>query len=306
MGIPEVLKIIRGHIVVGGVLAFSLGALLAITGGGSFDPTRVALCYTVVLLGDLSAHFSNDYFDVDVDRCVERKKFFAGSAVLVTHSELRSLARVLSLLLLALSNMLAAAIVILYGAPLELLAITLGANFLGWSYSAPPFRLISRGLGELAVAAVTGFAIPAVGYLAVRGQFDLLFACLTVPFMLYGLTLSLSLEAPDREIDLKGGKRNLVVRKGERAVFSMIAAAVSAASLLFLVYVWLLASPILDLRVVVLFSLAPLAAGFFGFTRVYQKKDVYRFSTLNIASLFLFNILMVAYLLALVLGTKGI
>jgi len=300
MGIPKIFRIIRGHIVAGGMLAFSLGALLAIASGGNLEPAKVALAYAVVLLGDLSTHYSNDYFDVEVDKYVERKKFFAGSTILVTHPKLRSLSKRISISLLAFSNILAVLIVIFYGAPIEFLIITLGANFLGWVYSAPPFRLISRGLGEIGVAVVTGFAIPAVGYLAVRGQFDPLFAYFAVPFIMYGLILILSLEAPDREIDLKGGKRNLVVRKGERSVFSVILAMALLATLTFFVYAWQITPAVLNLGIVVLFSIVPLTAAFIGFVRVAQKKDAYRFSTLNIVSLFLFNIFMVAYLVAIV------
>jgi 1,4-dihydroxy-2-naphthoate octaprenyltransferase len=301
MGIPKILKIIRFHIVAGGVLAFSLGALLAVAGGGNFSPAYAAICYVVVLLGDLSTHYSNDYFDVEVDKYVERKKFFSGSTILVTNPKLRPLSKHISISLLALSNILAAAIVLFLGAPIEFLIIALGANFLGWAYSAPPFRLISRGLGEVVVAVVTGFAIPGVGYLAVKGQFDPLFAYFAVPFVMYGLILSLSLGAPDREIDQKGGKRNLVARKGERIVFSVILTTAFAATVTFCVYAWQITQAALNLGMVVLFSATPLTAGLLGFVRVVQKKDVNRFSTLNIASLFLFNVLMVAYLVSVVL-----
>lgn len=301
MGIPKIFKIIRIHIVAGGVLAFSLGALLAVAGGESyFDPVYVVLFYVVVLLGDLSTHYSNDYFDVEVDKYVERKKFFTGSTILVTYPKLRSSAKWISILLLALSTILAVAIVLFYGAPIEFLVIALGENFLGWAYSAPPLRLISRGLGEIAVAVVTGFAIPGIGYLALRGQFDPVFILFAVPFVMYGLMLSLSLGAPDREIDRKGGKRSLVVRKGELSVFSLILAMALFATLIFFGYTWQISSAVLNLGIVVLFSLAPLTTGILGFMRVLQKKDVNRFSTLNIASLFLFNMLMIAYLAAIV------
>lgn len=299
MRIPRILKIIRIHIVAGGVLAFSIGALLAIANGKSFfDPVYVVLCYVVVLLGDLSTHYSNDYFDVEVDKFVERKKFFTGSTILVTHPKLRLSAKLISISFLALSTILAVAMVLFYGAPMEFLIIALGENFLGCAYSAPPFRLISRGLGEITVAAVTGFAIPGIGYLALRGHFDPVFVYLAVPFVMYGLMLSLSLGAPDREIDRKGGKRSLVVRKGERFTFSLILAMALLATLLFCVYSWQIKSTVLNLGIMFLFSLAPLTAGLLGFVKVLQKKDVNRYSTVNVASLFLFNMLMITYLAA--------
>ena len=301
MSIPKILRLIRIHIVVGGGLAFSLGALLAIVGGGSFDPARFALGYTIVLLGDLSTHYSNDYFDVEVDKYIEQKKFFAGSAILVNHPNLRSLSKSISISLLVCSNILAVAIFLFLGAPIEIFIVILGASLVGWFYSAPPLRLISRGFGEVAVACVTGFAIPGLGYLAVRGQFDPLFVYFAVPFVMYGFMLSLSLEAPDAEIDRKGGKRNLVVRKGARSIFFLILALTVSATLTFFAYNWFITPAVVDLGVVALFSIAPLIAGLAGFVGVFQKRGVNRFSALNVASLFFFNILTITYLLTIVL-----
>ncbi|TRO54924.1 prenyltransferase [Candidatus Bathyarchaeota archaeon] len=295
----KLLKIIRVHIVAGGVLAFSLGALLALASGGSFNPALVVSAYGVVLLGDLSSHYSNDYFDVEVDRHIKQKKIFAGSAILVNHPNLRSFSKAISIALLVCANVLALSIFLFLGAPIEIFIVIAGASLVGWFYSAPPLRLSSRGFGELAVACVTGFAIPGLGYLAVRGQFDPLFFYLAVPFVMYGLMLSLSLEAPDAEIDQKGGKRNFVVRKGERKVFLFILFLATSATLTFLTYKWLITSAVLDIGVLALFSIVPLTATFLGFTGVLQKQSVNRFSALNVASLFAFNMLTVAYLLTI-------
>jgi 1,4-dihydroxy-2-naphthoate octaprenyltransferase len=296
----NMLKIIRIHIVAGGVLAFSLGALLALANGGSINPTLVVSAYFVVLLGDLSTHYSNDYFDVEVDKHIKQEKFFAGKAILVNHPNLRAASKSVSVSLMVTANVLAVAIFLFLGAPIEIFLVILAASLVGWFYSAPPTRLISRGFGEVAVACVTGFAIPGIGYLAVRGSFDPLFVYLAVPFVLYGFMLSLSLEAPDAEVDRKGGKQTLVVRKGARNIFLLILTLTTLATLLFFVYSWLMPSAVLDIRVLALFSFSPLAAALAGFAGVLQKRSINRFSTLNVASLFIFNLLTVAYLLALV------
>lgn len=295
-----VLKIIRVHIVLGGLLAFSLGALLAVAAGGNFDPVLFVLGYLVVLLGDLSTHYSNDYFDVEVDRHIGQKKFFAGSTILVCNPQLRSISKSISVALMASSSLLAAGLVIFLGAPVEFFAVILGASLVGWFYSAPPVRLISRGVGEVALACVIGFAIPGLGYLAVRGQFDPLFIYLAVPFVMYGLILSLSLEVPDVEVDRKGGKRTLAVRKGAPSIFLLILGLAVSATLAFFAYDWFIASAVVNLWVVAVFSLVPLMAGLVGFVGVFQKGSVRRFSAVNIASLFAFNLLMVAYLLVIV------
>jgi 1,4-dihydroxy-2-naphthoate octaprenyltransferase len=299
----NMLKIIRVHIVAGGVLAFSLGGLLALANGGSFNPVLFVLAYVVMLLGDLSSHYSNDYFDVEIDKHIGQKKFFSGRAVLVNHPNLRALSKSVSVSLLVCANVLAVASYLFLGAPIEIFLVILVASLVGWFYSAPPLRLTSRGLGEAAIACVTGFAIPGLGYLSVRGQFDPLFVYLAVPFVMYGLMLSLSLEAPDEEIDRKGGKRNFIVRKGARNVFLLILALTAASTLTFLVYSWLLVPTVLDIGVLALFSIAPLTAALIGFIGVLQKKSVNYFSAVNVASLFVFNMLAVAYLLTIVSAT---
>jgi len=301
--LPKILKIIRLHILLGGFLAFSLGTLLAVASGGTFNPVLFLLMYVVMLFGDLSTHYSNDYFDVDVDRRITEKKFFAGSNLLVSHPELRPLAKSISVTLLAASSVLAFLIVFFLGAPIEFLIIVLAENLVGWAYSAPPLRLTSRGLGEVAVAWVTGFAIPGIGYLSVKGQFDPMFLLLAVPFVMYGLILSLSLEAPDIELDRKGGKRNLPVRGGSRNVSLIILAmAVSATSAL-LLYAWQFASAVIDFKVVAAFSVVPVATALLGFvSTLILRRKAHMYSALNVASLFLFNALMVAYLLSVSLA----
>ena len=295
MGIPKILKIIRIHIVAGGVLAFSLGVLLAISEGGLFDASRVFFAYVIVLLGDLSAHYSNDYFDVEVDKYIKQKKFFGGSNILVGNPHLRSLSKSISLFLLVSSNICAVLLVLFLGAPFVFCILFLFASLVGWIYSAPPLRLASTGLGEFAVALVTGFAIPGLGYLAVRGQFDPLFGYFAVPFIMYGLILSLTLEAPDVDFDRIGGKTNLVVRKGARNVFFLVAALGVFATLAFFITGSLVSSSI-DIELVLIFSLMPLISGLFGLAGVLKRGSINHFSALSVASLFVFNILMITYL----------
>jgi 1,4-dihydroxy-2-naphthoate octaprenyltransferase len=298
-GILNILRVIRLHIVIGGALAFLLGTLLAIVNGGSFHPLLFALTYLVVLCGDLSTHFGNDYFDAQMDSQAE-KKFFSGSGLLVNNPSLRSLSKTLAIFLLASSVVLAAVATFILGGPMELMIITLVANFLGWFYSAPPLRLVSRGLGEVAIAFGTGFAIPGMGYLSAKGQIDPFFIYLSIPFMMYGFILSLSLEAPDRGIDLKGGKRNIIVRIGERAVFSLIPAIAILCTLSYLFYNWQIVSSSINLGLIALFSTVPLVAALFDFLEVFKGKKA-NLGFLGVLSLFLFNILMNSYLLLLVL-----
>ncbi|MFC1487356.1 prenyltransferase [Thermoproteota archaeon] len=299
MNTPNILKIIRIHIVVGGFLAFSLGAILAIAEGGSFEPTRFIIGYIVVFLADLSTHYGNDYFDVEIDKHSEQKKFFKGSRILVNNPNLRQLSKSISLSLLLFSNFLAVLLVVFLNFPISFFIIILGASLVGWYYSAPPIRLISKGLGEVAVALVTGFAIPGMGYLAITGQFTPLFVFFIVPFIIYGFLLSLSLHAPDVEIDRKGGKTNLAVRLGQRRIFFLMFIMVFLATLTFWIYSWQNAF-LIDFGIVFLFSIIPLLTGLLGVIGVFQKKKINHSSAFNVAALFVFNMLMIIYLLLIV------
>jgi 1,4-dihydroxy-2-naphthoate octaprenyltransferase len=301
----NILRIIRVHIVAGGFLAFLLGVLLAILYNATFSLARVALGYLVIFFGDLSTHYSNDYFDAETKQTDEsdKNKVFGGSNILIEHPELRPLSRLIAIALMFLSVALALISVPLYNVPYEFLVIAITANLLGWFYSAPPLHLSSRGLGEAAIALGTGLFIPTSGYLVTKGQLDISFLLLTIPFMMYGFVLSLSLEAPDMEDDLKVGKTNLVVRKGRYFTFSAITALSVLATVLFLMYAKTIASATaIDLKVITVFSSIPLAAGLVGFLKKPEKREeANRFGAVNIAALFLFNIIMNAYFIILIL-----
>src|SRR4030042_689791 len=76
MGINwDLLRMIRLPIFVGGALGCCLGALLGIAAGGVFDPLRFLVCYLAVGFGDLSTHYSNNYYDAELDRLAAPKTF---------------------------------------------------------------------------------------------------------------------------------------------------------------------------------------------------------------------------------------
>jgi len=291
----NLLKIIRLHIVLGGVLAFTLGLFLGLEDGGSFNFISTPLFYAIVFFGDLSTHFSNDYFDVDQDKYVGKFKFFSGRRILIKHPRLLPYARRIAITLLSISILIAALLVIFGLAQVELLFIVLAANFLGWFYSAPPFRLVSRGLGEVAIALAVGFAIPAMGYISVRGYLDGLFWLFVLPFVLYGFVLALSLEAPDMEVDRKSNRKNFGASRGEHAVFLLVLGAASGAFLWMFFNGWLLS----EAQVVfwaTAFAAVPLAAAIAGFLGARERKRIDIYCAVNILTLFAFNLLMIVYL----------
>jgi 1,4-dihydroxy-2-naphthoate polyprenyltransferase len=294
--IIQYLKMVRLHIVAGGLLAFTLGALLARVNGGSFDVLRFMVFYAMILFGDLSTHFSNDYFDVNIDRTSNSKSLFSSKKIMVNNPQMRRPVRTISLALLATSLTIAAASVASGLTPLEFLLVALAVNFLGWFYSAPPLRLVSHGLGEAAIALAVGVGIPATGYLSGMGHFDLLFGLLALPFLLYGFMLAFSLEAPDVEGDRLGGKKNVGSVMGTTATFLAGFSVALAALLLFVGYAWLMGGLAVNFWFFAVFAVVPVVAGGTSLVGLRKGKKVETLSLVNVFSLFLINLLIVVYL----------
>lgn len=107
---------------------------------------------------------------------------------------------------------------------------------LAFFYHAPPVRLCSRGLGELAVAAAYGPLICCGTYLVQRGQIPATVILLSMPLGLLVAAFLWVNEFPDFQADAGGGKRTLVVRLGRRrasrAFGAMLAAAYAGIALL--------------------------------------------------------------------------
>lgn len=110
-----------------------------------------------------------------------------------------------------------------------LLWLGLGGVFLSVVYTAPPLRLVHRGIGEVAVA--LGFGpIVTLGAFYVQAQrytWGSLYASLPVAILI-ALVLYVN-EIPDRSPDARAGKRTLPVRWAKPRVLRAYALAVAAA-----------------------------------------------------------------------------
>jgi len=94
-----------------------------------------------------------------------------------------------------------------------LILVGLAGLLLGWAYTAPPLALVSRGLGELAVAA--GWLIVTVGADFVqRGGFAPAPLQAGLSYALLVAAILFINEFPDLRGDAAAGKRTLVVRLG--------------------------------------------------------------------------------------------
>jgi 1,4-dihydroxy-2-naphthoate polyprenyltransferase len=199
---------------------------------GAFDLLSAILTIVGASCVQLGLNVANDVFDTAQgadDANVTPTKFSGGSRViqygLVSFRGMAALAAglyaggaLVGLLLLALR-----------GSP-ALLAIGVLGLIVGLGYTAPPLKLVYRGLGEFAVALGFGPLMLLGAYVVQSGgalAWEPFVASIPVA-LLVALILYVN-EIPDRRGDAHAGKRTLPVRFGRKAVIAGYRIAVIAA-----------------------------------------------------------------------------
>ncbi len=99
---------------------------------------------------------------------------------------------------------------------------------ISYFYTAPPLRLVHRGLGELCVALGFGPIMVLGTYFVQTGHYALRPLVLSVPVAILVMLILYANEVPDRFADAKAGKRTLIVRMPPTAVIRGYVAAVAA------------------------------------------------------------------------------
>jgi 1,4-dihydroxy-2-naphthoate octaprenyltransferase len=256
-------------------LLFSFGSLLAIVSGAHFVLDRFLLGSAIMLAAILSLNYGNDYFDVEVDRYNKPTSISGGSGILQENPELRSFAKWFALAMMSLSIVFAVAFTVVFSYSIFFFAFVVIGNLLGWFYAAPPLRLSYRGFSEVTTVIAVGLMIPSLGYLILKPSFDLTFWVFALPSMLYALAFIVCVEIPDVEGDRLGSKNTMIVRRGRKFGFMLIAISISLATLWFLtLYVTNFVQLSVDFRLIILLSLLPLSLGVFGIARRTEDRDL--------------------------------
>jgi 1,4-dihydroxy-2-naphthoate octaprenyltransferase len=123
-----------------------------------------------------------------------------------------------------------------------LLLIGAAGLSLGWAYSAPPVSLMSRGLGELTVAACWWLVVVGADYVQ-RGQFFVIPAYVAVSYAVMVATVLLVCGVPDIEADRSVGKHTLATRLSACGLAALYFALVLFAHAWVAVGVWALIPP---------------------------------------------------------------
>jgi 1,4-dihydroxy-2-naphthoate octaprenyltransferase len=197
-----------------------LGILIAAS-DGFFDPLTALLTVVGASFVQLAINVSNDVFDTAQgadDANVTPTKFSGGSRViqygLVSFRQMATLALGFYVAAAAIGLVLLA----LRGSP-ALLVIGVAGFVVGLGYTAPPLKLVYRGLGEIAVAVGFGPLMLLGAYVVQTGgalSWEPFVASIPIA-VLIALVLYVN-EIPDRRGDARAGKRTLPVRFSREAV----------------------------------------------------------------------------------------
>jgi len=240
-------------------MLYTFGFLLGTVSGFDFSWSRFVLGFVTSFTANLSVSYSNDYFDVNLDRYGKPTSVSGGSGILIAHPELMGFSKTLAEILMGISLITSIVSTVLFSLPFYFPVIVAFANFLSWYYVAPPLKLAYRGLSELTVIIAVGLLMPGSGYLMSKKTFDLLFLIFVFPSMLYSLAFIVSVEIPDLESDRLGGKNTLIVKKGRHYGFILIGVLFTLTTLYFLTLSFTNLVSMIDFRLITLFSLIPLA-----------------------------------------------
>jgi len=297
----NVVKLGRPQYLAGNFLVFTMGALLAVILGSKFDSSKFILGYSILFVAHLSVHYSNDYFDFEVDHLTTPNAISGGSGVLVKNPELKEFSKLFALILMGISILIAAIFTVLFNYPITFFLFLLFGNLLAWFYTAPPIKLVYRRLGEVAnIVAVIIFL--GAGYFALRGTLDLPFLVFVMPVIFLQIIFINCFEIPSMEGDKQGNKITWIVLKGREFGYrlNVICAILATTSFLLIPFTGIFPS-YLDFKVLVMISLISLILGIITLLRKpLDEESATKFATINVLALFLMSFLMDAYFVYLI------
>ncbi len=229
----------------GGFVLHGLGVVMAIYAGAGLNVAALLWGQLAITATQLMTHYANDYFDLQADRLNQTPTNWSGGSRVLPDGMLPPRTALVTAMILAgvaLGANVVLSTVIRPG--LGTFALLFVAQFLAWFYSAPPLRLHSRGVGEVATAVIVPLLTPLTGYYLQAGELAILPFLAVIPLCFYQAAMLLAIEFPDAVGDALGGKHTLVVRLGAPAAARLYSAALLLA-LLILPPLWRAGLPLL-------------------------------------------------------------
>lgn len=195
-----------------------LGTVLGARSAGALDAAAFAIALAASVLVTGAANVLNDVYDdlsgADPANAARVYPFTGGSRFIQNGVMSRTAMARWGALLAAVAAFLGIALAV-HAGPLVLAFGAVGLG-LGITYSMPPFRLASRGLGEAAVATAFG-VLPVTGAAWLQtGALSPGAALVSLAVAAWVANILLMNEGPDIRADAAAGKRTLAVRLGAR------------------------------------------------------------------------------------------
>ncbi|MFS0727688.1 prenyltransferase [Paenibacillus sp. 1P07SE] len=172
-----------------------------------------------IYLIEIGKNAINEFIDyyTGVDRYVaaDKRTPFSGGKKTIVDGRL-SLGETALIALTTLGAAFAVGVLIAWFREPHVFWIGMIGGVLAVAYSLPPFKLNYNGLGECAVGLAFGPLLISGMYLMMTGQLDGQIAAIGIPIAFLVMAILWINQYPDYEADLRGGKRNWLVRLGKR------------------------------------------------------------------------------------------
>lgn len=212
------------------LVAALIGLASAYAELGHIDVPRAVVTVIFALVAHAAANVMNDYYDSKngADDANSRRLFpFTGGSRFIQNRVLTPRQTAFFGYVLMVSVVLAG-LWLTWQVGSGLLTIGVLGLLLGWAYSAPPFQLVSRGIGEVAIAGSWLLVVIGADYVQ-RTQFAWTPFLAGLPYALLVANLLYINQFPDHDGDAAAGKRTVIVRLGpERAKWGYLAIALFA------------------------------------------------------------------------------
>ena len=192
-----------------------IGLATAHASGVQIDFAKAFLTIFFALVAHAGVNVVNDYYDAlsGADDANQQRIFpFTGGSRFI-QNDIMGLRETGLFGYALLASVIPPGLWLAFNSAPGLLLIGLAGLLIGWAYSAPPLKLMCRGVGEVAI--VAAWLLVSIGADFVqRGTFSALPVLAALPFALLVANILYINQFPDRIGDAAAGKNTLVVRLG--------------------------------------------------------------------------------------------
>ena len=198
-----------------GVLPFLLGGVIAWSRGAFIDIAVLLLSSLAVFCVMLMTFLLNEYYDYATDAAnKDYHRLSGGSRILPLELVPRRSVLIAAHVFLALAVGIGLLIYLYFHTGPLTIPLGAGAIFIGYFYTAGPFRWSYRGAGEIAIAFSCGWLATVTSYYLQAGRIDAVASLASLPGSISVFLVILMNEIPDIRSDTASGKNNLAVRLG--------------------------------------------------------------------------------------------